>query len=180
MLSLESIAYDLYLMVAASTNPPSKALQERPVITHFSNPTNAALQECIPNLIKPEYFREPFAKFGVGHEMGAECSCKITPSKGICTWLAMGFPGTTTLPDNKSRFLANFAKGSRVSESKRCSPVKQRQVQRQQDLVVLFDFQGTHGQDGLIEHDCRTETCIVKKGIVFHQDDLEFVARVDT
>ena len=44
--------------------------------------------------------------------MGAECSCKITPSKGICTWLAMGFPGTTTLPDNKSRFLANFAKGS--------------------------------------------------------------------
>ena len=24
--------------------------------------------------------------------MGAECSCKITPSKGICTWLAMGFP----------------------------------------------------------------------------------------
>ena len=35
---------------------------------------------------------EPFAKFGVGHEMGAECSCKITPSKGICTWLAMGFP----------------------------------------------------------------------------------------
>ena len=55
---------------------------------------------------------EPFAKFGVGHEMGAECSCKITPSKGICTWLAMGFPGTTTLPDNKSRFLANFAKGS--------------------------------------------------------------------
>ena len=33
--------------------------------------------------------------------MGAECSCKITPSKGICTWLAMGFPGTTTLPDNK-------------------------------------------------------------------------------
>ena len=37
--------------------------------------------------------------------MGAECSCKITPSKGICTWLAMGFPGTTTLPDNKSRFL---------------------------------------------------------------------------
>ena len=58
---------------------------------------------------------EPFAKFGVGHEMGAECSCKITPSKGICTWLAMGFPGTTTLPDNKSnRFLANFAKGSLV------------------------------------------------------------------
>ena len=55
---------------------------------------------------------EPFAKFGVGHEMGAECSCKITPSKGICTWLAMGFPGTTTLPDNKSRFLTNFAKGS--------------------------------------------------------------------
>ena len=55
---------------------------------------------------------EPFAKFGVGHEMGAECSCKITPSKGICTWLAMGFPGTTTLADNKSRFLANFAKGS--------------------------------------------------------------------
>ena len=55
---------------------------------------------------------ETFAKFGVGHEMGAECSCKITPSKGICTWLAMGFPGTTTLPDNKSRFLANFAKGS--------------------------------------------------------------------
>ena len=55
---------------------------------------------------------EPFAKFGVGHEMGAECSCKITPSTGICTWLAMGFPGTTTLPDNKSRFLANFAKGS--------------------------------------------------------------------
>ena len=46
--------------------------------------------------------------------MGAECSCKITPSKGICTWLAMGFPGTTTLPDNKSRFLANFAKGSLV------------------------------------------------------------------
>ena len=44
--------------------------------------------------------------------MGAECSCKITPSKGICTWLAMGFPGTTTLPDNKSRFLTNFAKGS--------------------------------------------------------------------
>ena len=36
--------------------------------------------------------KEPFAKFGVGHEMGAECSCKITPSKGICTWLAMGFP----------------------------------------------------------------------------------------
>ena len=36
--------------------------------------------------------QEPFAKFGVGHEMGAECSCKITPSKGICTWLAMGFP----------------------------------------------------------------------------------------
>ena len=35
---------------------------------------------------------EPFAKFGVGHEMGAECSCKITPWKGICTWLAMGFP----------------------------------------------------------------------------------------
>ncbi len=35
---------------------------------------------------------EPFAKFGVGHEMGAECSCKITPSKRICTWLAMGFP----------------------------------------------------------------------------------------
>ena len=57
---------------------------------------------------------EPFAKFGVGHEMGAECSCKITPSKGICTWLAMGFPGTTTLPDNKSRFLANFAKGSTI------------------------------------------------------------------
>ena len=55
---------------------------------------------------------EPFAKFGVGHEMGAECSCKITPSKGICTWLAMGFPGTTTLPDNKSRFLANFANAS--------------------------------------------------------------------
>ena len=24
--------------------------------------------------------------------MGAECSCKITPSKGICTRLAMGFP----------------------------------------------------------------------------------------
>ena len=24
----------------------------------------------------------------------------------------MGFPGTTTLPDNKSRFLTNFAKGS--------------------------------------------------------------------
>ena len=45
--------------------------------------------------------------------MGAECSCKITPSKGICTWLAMGFPGTTTLPGNKSRFLANFAKGSK-------------------------------------------------------------------
>jgi hypothetical protein len=58
---------------------------------------------------------EPFAKFGVGHEMGAECSCKITPSKGICTWLAMGFPGTTTLPDNKSRFLANFAKGSPIN-----------------------------------------------------------------
>ncbi len=38
------------------------------------------------------YSTEPFAKFGVGHEMGAECSCKITPSKGICTWLAMGFP----------------------------------------------------------------------------------------
>ena len=38
------------------------------------------------------YTDEPFAKFGVGHEMGAECSCKITPSKGICTWLAMGFP----------------------------------------------------------------------------------------
>ena len=48
--------------------------------------------------------------------MGAECSCKITPSKGICTWLAMGFPGTTTLPDNKSRFLANFAKGSHVKQ----------------------------------------------------------------
>ena len=59
-----------------------------------------------------DYYGEPFAKFGVGHEMRAECSCKITPSKGICTWLAMGFPGTTTLPDNKSRFLANFAKGS--------------------------------------------------------------------
>ena len=39
-----------------------------------------------------KYIFEPFAKFGVGHEMGAECSCKITPSKGICTWLAMGFP----------------------------------------------------------------------------------------
>ena len=39
-----------------------------------------------------DYYGEPFAKFGVGHEMGAECSCKITPSKGICTWLAMGFP----------------------------------------------------------------------------------------
>ena len=124
MLYLESIAYDLYFVGAASTDPPCKALQERPVITHFSNPTNATPQECIPNLIKPEYFR--------------------------------------------------------VSESKRCSPVKQRQVQRQQDLVVLFDFQGTHGQDGLIEHDCRTETCIVKKRIVFHQDDLEFVLRVDT
>ena len=36
--------------------------------------------------------------------------------KGICTWLAMGFPGTTTLPDNKSRFLANFAKGSVVKD----------------------------------------------------------------
>ena len=60
------------------------------------------------------FYPEPFAKFGVGHEMGAECSCKITPSKRICTWLAMGFPGTTTLPDNKSRFLANFAKGSPV------------------------------------------------------------------
>ena len=32
-----------------------------------------------------DYYGEPFAKFGVGHEMGAECSCKITPSKGICT-----------------------------------------------------------------------------------------------
>ena len=49
--------------------------------------------------------------------MGAECSCKITPSKGICTWLAMGFPGTTTLPDNKFRFLANFAKGSYFKNS---------------------------------------------------------------
>ena len=46
--------------------------------------------------------------------MGAECSCKITPSKGICTWLAMGFRQGQQLfvPDNKSRFLANFAKGS--------------------------------------------------------------------
>ena len=73
---------------------------------------------CRPQAQSPHFspgrwiLYEPFAKFGVGHEMGAECSCKITPSKGICTWLAMGFPGTITLPDNKSRFLANFAKGS--------------------------------------------------------------------
>ena len=46
---------------------------------------------CIGNIDRQDK-HEPFAKFGVGHEMGAECSCKITPSKGICTWLAMGFP----------------------------------------------------------------------------------------
>ena len=40
--------------------------------------------------------------------------CKIR----ICTWPAMGFPGITTLPGNKSHLLANFAKGSRVKPLK--------------------------------------------------------------
>ena len=86
------------------------------------------------------YSKEPFAKFGVGHEMGAECSCKITPSKGICTWLAMGFPGTTTLPDNKSRFLTNFAKGSKASIPATASrPSSQRmKVPTQDELTSLL------------------------------------------
>ena len=74
--------------------------------------------------------------------MGAECSCKITPSKGICTWLAMGFPGTTTLPDNKSRFLVNFAKGSGEKEihqgPRRTLGLSTKGTQVQEDQEIMF------------------------------------------
>ena len=56
--------------------------------THTRSSSQSAFCAAASRPVYPE----PFAKFGVGHEMGAECSCKITPSKGICTWLAMGFP----------------------------------------------------------------------------------------
>ncbi len=69
--------------------------------------------------------------------MGAECSCKITPWKGICTWLAMGFPGTTTLPDNKSRFLANFAKGSIINPKSSIHNIKILVLRFQSELTYV-------------------------------------------
>lgn len=66
-----------------------------------------------------------------------------------------------------------------LSDTKRASPAERPEVERQQGVVVLFDFQRGRGQGGWIEQDCRTEAGVVKEGIVFHQDNLELVVGID-
>ena len=55
----------------------------------------------------------------------AECSCKITPSKGICTWLAMGFPlGARVPPAYLSRRCSSVSRRDPPCEANRHDPAR--------------------------------------------------------